>query len=82
MVVDAVEQLTRSGSVSQGGQTMSLSGGGARILSYDFSSQGFVTSLFARDSLDLRVRVEATGEIIPVHWRSTLTARLRGAPPR
>lgn len=82
VVVEAVERLARSGSVSQGGQAMALSGGGARTLSYVFSAQGFVTSLLARDSLDLRVRVEATGEIIPVYWRSTLTARLRGAPPR
>lgn len=80
--VEAAERLGRSGGTSQGGQSMSLSGGGARWLSYDFAAQGFVTFLSARDSLDLRVRVEATGQIIPVRWRSTLTARLRGAAPR
>ena len=80
--VEATERLSRSGGTSQGGQMMSLSGGGARWLSYDFASPGLVTSLWARDSLALRVRVEATGQIIPVRWRSTLTARLRGATPR
>jgi hypothetical protein len=80
--IEAVERLDRKGGATQGGQVMSLAGGGERRLSYEFASLGFLTWLSATDSLDLRVRVSATGEVIPVRWRSTLSARLRGAPPR
>lgn len=80
--VEATERLTRNGTASQGGQTMSLSGSGERRITYDFSGEGLVTALSARDSLDLRVLVDTTGAIIPVRWLSTLTARLRGSPPR
>lgn len=82
VMVEATEQLRRSGNTSQGGQSMSLSGAGTRWLTYSFTLPGVVASLSARDSLDLRVRVEATGQLIPVRYRAALTARLRGVPPR
>ena len=80
--VEAMERIRRKGAAQQGGQAMSLAGGGARWLTYDLVAPGVVAVLSARDSLELRVRVESTGQIIPVRWRSTLTARRRGATPR
>lgn len=82
LTVDATEQLRRTGTASQGGQTMSLQGTGARRLSYDFSPEGWVSGLSARDSLEVTVTVGAGGQTIPVRWRSTLIARLRDVPPR
>jgi len=59
---------------------MTLQGAGARRLTYEFATDGWLTSLSVRDSLDMVVAV--TGQTIPIRWRSTLIARLRDIPPR
>jgi len=80
LAVGATERLVRTGTAMQGGQPMTLRGTGARRLSYEFASDGWLTKLSARDSLDMVVSV--TDQTIPVRWRSTLIARLRDIPPR
>jgi hypothetical protein len=80
LAVSATERLVRTGTAMQGGQPMTLQGTGARELSYEFATDGWLTNLTARDSLDVVVAV--TDQTIPVRWRSTLIARLRDIPPR
>ena len=80
LAVEATERLVRTGTAMQGGQPMTLQGTGARRLSYEFATDGWLTNLTARDSLDVVVAV--TDQTIPVRWRSTLIARLRDIPPR
>ena len=79
--VEVTEQLSRNGRATKGGRAMTVVGSGARQVTYEFSPEGWVTLLRARDSLDLRVTVPDSPEPIPVRWRSTVTARLRGASP-
>jgi hypothetical protein len=78
--VEATERLARAGTAVQGGQTMRLEGTGTRQLRYEFTAQGWLSSLVARDSLEMTVAV--SGQTIPVRWRSTLIARWRDAPIR
>ena len=79
--VEGIERLTRKGSATQGGRAMTLSGSGVRQVTYDLAPEGWVSFLIARDSLDLRVIVPDSPDPIPVRWRSTIVARLRGTPP-
>lgn len=80
VLVEADEQLIRSGNAVQGGQPMTLRGTGTRRINYEFAADGWLNNLSARDSLDVVVGV--TDQTIPVRWRSTLIARLRDIPPR
>ncbi len=80
--VEANERLTRTGTAMQAGQVMTLRGAGLRRLRYEFGSDGWVSALTARDSLDLVVTVGPAGETVPVRWRSTLIGRLRDLPVR
>lgn len=79
--VEGIERLTRKGSAKQGGREMGLSGSGVRQVTYDLASEGWVSFLIARDSLDLIVTVLDSPAPIPVRWRSTIIARLRGSSP-
>lgn len=81
LVVTAMEQLTRSGTTTQGGQTMALRGSGQRTIHYVFAPEGWVRSLSARDSLELVVTVTPAGQSIPVMWRSTILAQVRAPTP-
>jgi hypothetical protein len=78
VAVEATEQLTRTGTGAQAGQTMTLKGSGLRRVKYEFVRDGWLDNLVARDSVDLVVTVNPDAQTIPVRWRSTLTARLRG----
>lgn len=80
VLVEADEQLIRTGNAIQGGQPMTLKGTGTRRINYEFVADGWLNNLSARDSLDVVVGV--TDQTIPVRWRSTLIARLRDIPPR
>lgn len=82
ITVEANERLSRSGATMQGGQTMTLKGSGLRRVRYGFAPEGWVSSLMARDSLDLVVTVGGGGETVQVRWRSTLLGRLRDLPIR
>ena len=82
VTVEANERLSRSGSAMQGGQTMTLKGAGLRRVRYEFAPAGWVTTLTARDSLDLVVAVGPNGEAVSVRWRTTLLGRLRDLPLR
>ena len=82
VTVEANERLSRSGTVTQAGQMMTLKGAGMRRLRYEFALDGWVIRLTARDSLDLTVTVGSGGETVPVRWRSTLIGRLRDLPIR
>lgn len=82
VTVEASERLSRTGTAVQGGQTMTLRGDGLRRVRYQFATEGWVSALVARDSLDLVVTVGPGGETVPVRWRSTLVGRLRGLPVR
>jgi hypothetical protein len=79
--VEGLERLTRKGKSKQGGREMGLSGSGVRQVTYDLAPEGWVSFLIARDSLDLIVTVPDTPGPIPVRWRSTIVARLRGPSP-
>jgi hypothetical protein len=81
VTVTAQDRISRTGNAVQGGQTMQLTGTGARSVTYDFAPEGFVGLLVARDSLDVVVTIAPDSQTIPVRWRSTLLARLRGAAP-
>ena len=80
--VEGVERLTRRGSAKRDGREMGLTGSGLRQVTYDLVPEGWVSFLIARDSLDLVVTVPDSPAPIPVRWRSTIIARLRGSPPR
>jgi hypothetical protein len=82
VTVEAIERLSRTGSAMQGGQPLTLSGTGVRRLRYKFAPGGWVSTLAARDSLDLVVTIGQTGEKVPVRWRSTLIGRWRDVPLR
>ncbi len=82
VTVEAAERLSRSGTATQAGQPMRLSGAGLRRLRYEFSPGGWVGHLEARDSLDLVVTVGQGGQAVAVRWRSTLVGRLRDLPLR
>ena len=79
--IEVVESLTRTGKATQGGREMGLAGSGVRRVLYDLAADGWITMVQARDSLDLRVTVPDSPDPIPVRWRSTVIARLRGLPP-
>jgi hypothetical protein len=79
--IEVVESLTRTGKALQGGREMGLVGSGVRRVLYDLAPDGWITMVQARDSLDLRVTVPDSPDPIPVRWRSTVIARLRGLPP-
>lgn len=79
--IEVNERLTRTGKATQGGRAMTVNGAGGRQVTYEFSPEGWVTVLRARDSLDLRVAVPDLPDPIPVRQRSTVTARLRGSSP-
>lgn len=79
--IEVVESLTRTGKANQGGREMGLVGSGVRRVLYDLAAEGWITMVQARDSLDLRVTVPDSPDPIPVRWRSTVIARLRGLPP-
>lgn len=79
--IEVVESLTRTGKALQGGREMGLAGSGVRRVLYDLAAEGWITMVQARDSLDLRVTVPDSPDPIPVRWRSTVIARLRGLPP-
>ena len=79
--IEVVESLTRTGKALQGGREMGLAGSGVRRVLYDLAADGWITMVQARDSLDLRVTVPDSPDPIPVRWRSTVIARLRGLPP-
>lgn len=81
VTVEAVDRLSRTGTAAQGGQTMTLRGSGLRRTTYDFTPDGWVGSLVARDSLDLIVTISPDGQTVPVRWRSTLTVQVRGPSP-
>jgi hypothetical protein len=81
-LVTVEEQLTRTGSATQAGQGMTMTARGRRQVSYELSPDGWVRNLTGRDSLEIRVIVTATGQPIPVHWRTTFSARLRAPPSR
>jgi len=80
--VTVEEELTRTGSATQAGQGMTMTARGRRQVSYELAPEGWVRSLAGRDSLEIRVTVTATGQAIPVHWRTTFSARLRAPPNR
>lgn len=82
LTVTVEEALTRSGSATQAGQGMTMTAHGRRQVSYELAPEGWVRSLAGRDSLEIRVTVTATGQAIPVHWRTTFSARLRAPPGR
>jgi hypothetical protein len=82
VTVEAIERLSRTGTATQGGQPLTLSGTGVRRLRYEFARGGWVSTLAARDSLDLVVTIGQTGEKVPVRWRSTLIGRWRDVPLR
>ncbi|HSE51380.1 MAG TPA: hypothetical protein VLB00_04280 [Gemmatimonadales bacterium] len=79
--IEVVESLTRTGKAIQGGREMGLVGSGVRRVLYDLAAEGWITMVQAQDSLDLRVTVPDSPDPIPVRWRSTVIARLRGLPP-
>ena len=79
--IEVVESLTRTGTAVQGGREMGLAGSGVRRVLYDLAADGWITMVQAQDSLDLRVTVPDSPDPIPVRWRSTVIARLRGLPP-
>ena len=79
--IEVVESLTRTGKATQGGREMGLVGSGVRRVLYDLAADGWITMVQASDSLDLRVTVPDSPDPIPVRWRSTVIARLRGLPP-
>ena len=79
--IEVVESLTRTGKAIQGGREMGLAGSGVRRVLYDLAAEGWITMVQAQDSLDLRVTVPDSPDPIPVRWRSTVIARLRGLPP-
>jgi hypothetical protein len=79
--IEVVESLTRTGKAIQGGREMGLAGSGVRKILYDLAADGWITMVQAQDSLDLRVTVPDSPDPIPVRWRSTVIARLRGLPP-
>jgi hypothetical protein len=79
--IEVIESLTRTGKALQGGREMGLAGSGVRRVLYDLAADGWITMVQARDSLDLRVTVPDSPDPIPVRWRSTVIARLRGLPP-
>ncbi len=81
-MVTVDEELTRTGSATQAGQGMTMTARGRRQVSYELAPEGWVRSLTGRDSLEIRVTVTATGQAIPVHWRTTFSARLRAPPNR
>jgi hypothetical protein len=74
--------LTRSGKATQAGQGMTMAASGRRQVSYELASDGWVRGFTGRDSLEIRVTVVATGQPIPVHWRTTFFARLRAPSGR
>jgi hypothetical protein len=76
--VEGVDRLTRRGKADQGGRSMTISGSGRRQVTYDLAPEGWVSFLLARDSLALEVAVPDSPAPIPVLWRSTIIARLRG----
>lgn len=80
--VEGVERLTRRGSARRDGREMGISGSGVRQVTYDLVPEGWVSFLIARDSLDLVVTVPDSPAPVPVRWRSTIIARLRGTTPR
>jgi len=82
VTVEANERLSRTGTAVQAGQPMTLRGAGSRRLRYEFAPEGWVSSMTARDSLDLVVTVGVGGEAVRVRWRSTLIGRLRDLPVR
>jgi hypothetical protein len=79
--IEVTERLSRKGKATQGGREMTVKGTGGRQVTYEFSPEGWVTMLRARDSLDLQVAVPDSPDPIPVRQRSTVTARLRGTSP-
>jgi hypothetical protein len=79
--IEVVESLTRTGKATQGGREMGLVGSGVRRVLYDLAADGWITMVQASASLDLRVTVPDSPDPIPVRWRSTVIARLRGLPP-
>jgi hypothetical protein len=80
--VTVEEMLTRAGKATQAGQGMTMTATGRREVSYELASEGWVRGLTGRDSLEIRVTVVATGQPIPVHWRTTFFARLRAPSGR
>ena len=80
--VTVEELLTRTGKATQAGQGMTMTAGGRRQVSYELAPEGWVRGLTGRDSLEIRVTVVATGQPIPVHWRTTFFARLRAPSGR
>jgi len=76
------EMLTRTGKATQAGQGMTMTATGRRQVSYELVPEGWVRGLTGRDSLEIRVTVVATGQPIPVHWRTTFFARLRAPSGR
>jgi hypothetical protein len=79
--IEVVESLTRTGKAIQGGREMGLAGSGVRKILYDLAADGWITMVQAQDSLDIRVTVPDSPDPIPVRWRSTVIARVRGLPP-
>ena len=82
LTVAVEELLTRTGKATQAGQGMTMTASGRRQVSYDLAPEGWVRGLTGRDSLEMRVTVVATGQPIPVHWRTTFFARLRAPSGR
>lgn len=80
--VEVEERVSRQGLATQGGRAMTLVGTGERHVTYDFSALGWVSSLRARDSLNLNVTIPEGTQSIPVLWRATIVARLRDTIPR
>jgi hypothetical protein len=79
----AVEQnLTRTGRATQAGQEMTMKAAGRRMVTYELAPEGWVRSLAGRDSLEVRVTVSVTGQVIPVQWRTNFSARLRDRAAR
>lgn len=76
------EHVTRTGRTTQAGQGMTMTATGRRTVSYELGPEGWVRALTGRDSLELRVTVSATGQIIPVQWRTSFSARARAPAAR
>ena len=80
--VTVEEQVTRTGRTTQAGQGMTMTATGRRTVSYELTPEGWVRALTGRDSLELRVTVSATGQLIPVQWRTSYSARVRAPAAR
>jgi len=77
LAVTVEQQLTRTGHATQAGQEMTMKAAGRRLVTYELGPDGWVRSLAGRDSLEIRVTVSVTGQVIPVQWRTNFSARLR-----